>query len=185
MLSWPMVEPLVKDAFQRDDAPFEGSMYSLRLEISGRDQGYVYRTSDAVGAFESTECACGESLELEIDESRIETPLETSRLHEKCPECGAPFDVSSLPATGFDTTRQIQRTILGGISSRFALAIDCGKDLPYAKKRVRAGVKRTTARSVGARKVVAHCGPALEREFVELCERALGASLYEVADENC
>jgi hypothetical protein len=171
-LSWTMTmrDPKGKDPFVRDRCFYDELYYSLRIEIAGRDHGYVRRVGESVADFESTECACGASLGFEIASS-MDSPLDRERLHTRCPECALPFDVSTLEATyrrfpeeRFARKGRCEGPLLGGATSRFAIIIACGEDVP--------GFER------------GHM-PTLRPELLGLCSGALGCSLYEVWDENC
>jgi hypothetical protein len=128
--------------------------YDLELYL-GRE--YVYRTSELIEPFASETCAaCGVSLD--VPSALIgENSLFYYQLYRHCPACGAEFRPEDRAAIVNDPRdRDAGRLVPGGATSRFALAVECGKCWEY--------------------------GAVPTEEFLTTCEEALGCCLEHVLD---
>jgi hypothetical protein len=83
-----------------------------------------------------------------------------SRLQDRCPACGQPFDPSTRIARARDPMTLKPCTIPGGITYRFALMIDCGKSLPIYIDPTRPN--------------------PIQPELLDLCQRHFGTDFYDV-----
>jgi hypothetical protein len=118
---------------------------------------YVYRTSELIEPFESESCsACGAALS--VPDAEVPDDAELGiQLYRFCPACGAEFRPEDRTALVYDPRdRTPGRPVLGGATSRFALAIECGKCWEY--------------------------GAAPTEGFQAACEEALGCRLEHVLD---
>ena len=162
VLRWP-VRP--KDGWQwgpaslhhpltgMEDAPLP---HSYVLEIH-RGEDFIYPLSECIDPID-TECACGEDLAFEWDESEIQSPFGgASGIFTECSECSRTFD----PAHAFaDVTCPFTHkttSVRGGAAYRFALVVDCGES--FAKG--------------GA-------SPAFHPDLKALCEAEFGRDFYEI-----
>jgi hypothetical protein len=70
-------------------------------------------------------CSCGADLTYQLPQWSYYTE---GRLRTVCLKCGAPFDPSPLPAIVRDVARQ--ERIVGGLTYRFAILLECEKSRP-------------------------------------------------------
>jgi len=141
--------------------PHSGPYLDLRIEIS---DDYVDRESEWSGELESTKCHCGAELSYSGDDN----DLFYCRLKRVCPSCGSIFRPQDYPAAMRDGATGEPSTIMGGAISRFAIVIDCGKAFRFE-------VETTPIGQV-------EISPRAEPALVQICETALGLTLYEVPD---
>jgi hypothetical protein len=128
--------------------------YDLELHL-GRE--YVYRTSELIEPFACERCtACGAVLG--IPSAVIhEDALFYLQLYRHCPACGVEFRPEDRTAIVNDPRdRDAGRPVSGGATSRFALAVECGKCWEY--------------------------GAVPTEDFLAACEEALGCRLEHVLD---
>lgn len=128
--------------------------YDLELHL-GRE--YLYRTSELIEPFACDTCtACGAALS--IPGAVIhEDALFDLQLCRHCPACGVEFRPEDQTAIANDPMdRDAGRPVSGGATSRFALAVECGKCWEY--------------------------GAVPTEELLAACEEALGCRLEHVLD---
>jgi hypothetical protein len=93
----------------------------------------VYRMSECIDPFDSTQCSRGADLEANDDKN----PFYASLIHGKFPDCGKAVDLSKRPATIRDGITGEERKLAGGATSRFAFFVDCGKCYPSKESPLR------------------------------------------------
>ena len=150
LLSWPVDLKFVKSVKYPFEEVSADAYYEIQLHMS---PFYVYRMAEQIDPFKSTDCKCGTELELWPDDS----PFFSAAILPFCPDCGAEYKVSEQAAkvrTGLDLK---EGTVYGGATSRFAVAVDCGKCIPPGDTE-----------------------PPFTSEFCELVEKALGEPFYEI-----
>jgi hypothetical protein len=129
---------------------------SYVLELH-RGDDYVYPLSDCIDPID-TECACGEDLAFEWDDSEIQSPFGgASGIFTECSECSRTFDPAHAFADVTCPFTKKKTSVRGGAAYRFALVVDCGASFP-------------------ARGPM----PAFHPELKALCEAEFGRDFYEV-----
>lgn len=129
LLSWNvqnMIEADVKYPFLFDPYPDSGPPYFHVCLILG--DGYFYWTGENVMPFDeqAVKCACGEQLSHDTGWS----PAGSGRIHRKCPKCAQAFDPSEIACDMIDGWTGERRPLVGGLTYRFALLVDCHKYWP-------------------------------------------------------
>jgi hypothetical protein len=107
----------------------------------------------------NTVCACGHDLKYETQG----IPFEEHRVHRSCPSCGQSFrpqDQIVEMLVGSTGARYEER---GGLCYRFAIVVNCGKDMPLLEEG--GGLS----------------DPRADPEFTEACRAALETELYEAS----
>jgi hypothetical protein len=131
----------------------EDVYYDLELYLSRQ---YYYRYSEAIDPFASETCAaCGAALRVPSD-SIPDDAIYSFQMYRHCPACGFEFRPEDRASLVRHARTGAGRMVPGGATSRFSLAVDCGKC--YA------------------------CDAAPTREFLAACEDALGVRLEHVVD---
>jgi hypothetical protein len=128
--------------------------YDLEVNL-GRE--YIYRTSELIEPFAHESCAaCGTSLSVPGDAMADDAAFGI-QLYGHCPICGVEFRPEDRTALVYDPrVRSPGRPVPGGATSRFALAVECGKCWEY--------------------------GSVPAERFLAGCEEALGCRLEHVLD---
>jgi hypothetical protein len=159
IIRWP-VENLEKSGLASPvdaDLDFEEGPFYYDFELHLSDD-YVYHTSEIVEPFDNTDCACGQSLEMDPEgealasepdksgfvnrllkqiglASKNEIPHINSylfyaqRIMRTCSRCGTQFTPQSLKAAIVDGMTGEEEIVDGGASYRFAIVLDFGKAL--------------------------------------------------------
>lgn len=114
---------------------------------------YIYRASELIEPFASEQCAaCNASLNVPSASA-----LFGNQLYRHCPACGAAFRPEERTALVYNPKDNTTGCpMLGGATSRFALAIECGKCWEY--------------------------GAVPTKEFLGTCEEAVNCRLEPVLD---
>jgi hypothetical protein len=118
----------VQYPFVFDPYPDSGPPYFYVRLILGRD--YFYWTGENVMPFDdaTTECVCGEQLSFWTDWAHG-TP--SQRIQMVCPQCGQRFDPSGKACDILDGWSGAPTPLIGGLTFRFALVVDCHKYWPH------------------------------------------------------
>jgi hypothetical protein len=102
-----------------------GVYYNIEFHLAAET---VYHVSEIVDAFDKICCPCGASIkpfnalgrELFYDQ----------RLPNHCPACQSVLNYATLPATVRNPWNGAKSSVLGGLSYRFAVMVDCGSYYP-------------------------------------------------------
>ena len=107
--------------------PDSGFTYFCIRLILGSD--YFYETAENVMPFEAdaTRCSCTEQL---VYETGWTAGLASERIHSICPKCGRSFDPSVAACNILDGWTRASSPLIGGLTFRFALVVDCHKNWP-------------------------------------------------------
>jgi len=136
-LSWSVQdvqEAKVEYPFTFDPWPESGSPYFDIRTVDGDD--YFSEFAENIPWLEGTvlKCTCGAQLAYESGWSGF---AGSRRIHRKCPDCGRAFDPSTLTCEIQDGWTGEPQIIMGGLTFRFALVINCGKYFPHEEERFR------------------------------------------------
>ncbi len=114
--------PFVFDPYPDSGPPF----FYVRL-ILGRE--YFYWTGENVTPFDDaeTKCVCGEQLAYWTGYAH---GVSSQRIHYSCPNCGRNFDLTDKACEVLDGWTGEPTPLLGGLTFRFALVVDCHKYWP-------------------------------------------------------
>jgi hypothetical protein len=145
-----------------DDAYFE-----LELRFC---PSFVYHTSEIIEPFSTVTCTCGKDLVVRtvydfqaIIRGEMPKPdiFYGPRIPVRCSACDTPVDPERFKAKVNEQTAKgtKKRSVPGGCTYRFALAIDCNQGVPSRSELIR-----------------------LQPDLVALAERELGVPCYEVGD---
>ncbi len=127
-LVWPVdvdaPSPLVYPLSHKPD----GNTFSYSIEIH-RSQEFVYPVSDDIESV-PTECKCGDDLAFDWDEDEVVNPFgATTGIYAECDACSRTFDPSKGTAEVTNRFADTTSEIAGGAAYRFALKVDCGKNV--------------------------------------------------------
>jgi hypothetical protein len=132
----------------------EGTVH-YRFEIH-RAADFVYPISETIDPL-SCECRCGNDLSFEWDPAEYENPFgATSGITTSCTDCSRTFDPSKETARVANPFDGSEDEVAGGAAYRFAIKVDCGKN------------------------VVRAADLAFAPELVELVSKEFGRSFYQV-----
>jgi hypothetical protein len=124
----------VRYPFVFDPYPDSGPPYFYIRLILGHE--YFYETGENVVPFgeSDTACACGEQLSYWTGWAH---GVGSQRIHHVCPKCGRAYDPSGKAGTILDGWTGEPAPLLGGITFRFALVVDCHKYWPHDEEACR------------------------------------------------
>ena len=115
----------VRDPLSENE-PWEQSYHDFEIHL-GRD--YIHHSSPSIIPTE-TEILCECGLRIDFQENRQDVFF-AARIYFRCPKCLKTFDPNRITAHVREGwSNQVQRTIIGGATYRFAVVVDCGKCLP-------------------------------------------------------
>jgi hypothetical protein len=111
--------------------PDSGHTYFCIRLILGRD--YFYYTGENVMPFEvsATQCSCSEQF---VYETGWSPGVPYQRIHSFCPKCGRSFNPSSVACNILDGWTGASSSLIGGLTFRFALVVDCHKNWPHEEE---------------------------------------------------
>jgi hypothetical protein len=117
----------VQYPFVFDPYPDSGPPYFYVRLILGHE--YFYWIGENVMPFgqEATRCVCGEQL---VYRAGWAHGTGSDRIHRNCPRCDQIFDPSGLTCEVLDGWTGEAAPLIGGLTFRFALSIDCHKYFP-------------------------------------------------------
>lgn len=138
----------------KPECPPEEIYYEFQIHLAA---DYVYRTSEVIDPFDSTNCDCGAELKYWPDED--DNIYYSARIRKTCPKCKKRFEPQTRQCVVRDGYTGRESTIAGGATSAFAIAVDLGKC--HSQDSVEW---------------------SLESRLVRLCEESLGSSLRQVGD---
>ncbi len=155
-ISWWNVEDHVAEGLTHPITPpyvdgDEGGYYALELHFS---DSFVADANECVDPIDDT-CICGNALSYWPD---MDSNLFAARIPLTCPRCRAAFRPQTKQTIIRDGMTGEERSIMGGLTYRFAVVTDCGKSWPRDSD----------------------ASPAILPAFKQMCETALGAPMYEV-----
>jgi hypothetical protein len=118
----------VQYPFTFDPYPDSGPPYFYVRVVLGNDD-YFHWTGENVGEFEeaATKCVCGEQLAFWTGWAQ---GVGSQRIHAICPKCERAFDPSKSKCEVRDGWTGAATSLLGGLTFRFALVVDCHKYFP-------------------------------------------------------
>lgn len=124
----------VQYPFSFDPYPDSGPPYFYVRLIVGND--YLYWTGENVMPFdeEATNCVCNEQLSYWTGWAQ---GVGSQRIHRTCPKCGRAFDPSEKKCDILDGWTGAATPLLGGLTFRFALVVDCHKYWPQEEEALR------------------------------------------------
>src|SRR5260221_7282071 len=124
----------VQYPFIFDPYPDSGPPYFYLPLILGQD--YFYWTGENVMPFDdaTTQCVCGEQLSYWTGWAQG-TP--SQRIHMVCPQCSRGFDPSGKTCDILDGWTGVPTPLMGGLTFRFALIVDCHKYWPQEENALR------------------------------------------------
>ena len=109
----------------------------------------AYHTSEVIEPFQAIRCACGEEIaELEPDDS---DPFYCARLPVMCMKCHKPNEFENLSMTYRDPWTGEEKEGFGGVTYRFAVVVDCGKNYPDRTAQVAADFLGIIQRTLGVK----------------------------------
>lgn len=165
---WP--EPDCEVTWPMDNAHRLGLRQPLDVELSGEisyaldiclADDFVQLVS-AVDAMVDDHCRCGERLGYHAGP----TALFKVRVRRSCPRCGEAFRPQERLAQYLDPFSGSSKQLAGGACHRFAIVADFGRSLTNWLESPQPRLPRAS------------------KEFLSICETALGVDLYQVADAN-
>jgi hypothetical protein len=95
--------------------------YEVQFELG---ENYLYRDFDHIDPFDDLSCICGEDLMMD-DDPDVDI-FYCCRLRVTCQKCSRAFDPSTRYAIVRNGRTDQERSVAGGVTSRFAVCIDCG-----------------------------------------------------------
>jgi hypothetical protein len=115
--------PFVFDPYPASGPPY----FHVRLILGG---DYFCHSGENVMPFEeqATQCSCGEQLAYQTGWS---PGLGFDRIHHICTRCGQAFDPSGIAGVILDGWTGQSSPLIGGLTFRFALVVDCHKYWPH------------------------------------------------------
>lgn len=122
--------PFVFDPYPESGPPY----FCIRL-ILGNE--YFYWTGETVMPFKEpdTACVCGEPLAYWTGWAH---GVPSQRIRNVCPKCGQIFSLNGKSCDILDGWTRDRSPLLGGLTFRFALAVDCHKYSPREEQSFRA-----------------------------------------------
>lgn len=124
--------------------PGDDSYYDLEIHLAG---DYVAPVSESIEPIADPTCGCGRDLAYEAEDR---SPFAfTGRIRLACPDCGSPFRPGDHAARMTDPATGAASERPGGSAYRFALAIDCGKAIPFGPPTAPGSWRRLLARLRG------------------------------------
>jgi hypothetical protein len=157
-IAWWSVNDHLKEALTHPIAPEprfddEGGYYELELRFS---DDLVAAANESVDPLDAA-CTCGNALEYwpQGDDDLYYA----ARIRRTCPSCSRAFRPQDKETTIRDGITGAESPIMGGLTYRFAVVIDCGKSWPQDSDSM----------------------PRITAEFRRTCEAALGLRMYEVS----
>lgn len=129
-----MIEAGVKYPFVFDPDPDGGPPYFYIYLIRG--DGYFHYAGETVMPFpeQATKCDCGEQLSYWTGYA---AGVGSGRIHHKCPKCGRVFDPSGIICDIQDGWTGETSPLRGGLTFRFAMAVNCHKYFPHEEEAAR------------------------------------------------
>lgn len=103
----------------------DGVYYDIEIHLA---TDTVYHTSEIFDPFNEVRCRCGAVLK--ASEPLGYDLFYSSRLPNQCSVCRTPINYALLPLTIRDFWTGKESEVVGGITYRFALVVDCGKYWP-------------------------------------------------------
>jgi hypothetical protein len=124
-------EAVVQYPFEFDPYPDSGPPYFYVRLILGQE--FFYWTGENVMPFEdaSTKCLCGEQLAYWTGWAH---GAPSERIHRACPRCGKEFDPSGKVCKILDGWTGAASPLIGGLTFRFAMVVDCHKYWPHDRE---------------------------------------------------
>lgn len=106
----------------------DGGVVSYAIELH-RSLEFVYPISDDIEMV-PTECRCGDDLAFDWDDDEIVNPFgATTGIYAECDACSRTFDPSKGSAEVTNRFAETTSEVAGGAAYRFALKVDCGKNV--------------------------------------------------------
>lgn len=134
VLDWHVLNQRDADVqypFVFDPYPDSGPPYFYLRLILGHE--YFYWTGENVAPFDEadTACVCGEQLAYWTGWAH---GVGSQRIHHICPKCGRDFDPSGKTCQILDGWTGEPAPLMGGLTFRFALVVDCHKYFPHEEE---------------------------------------------------
>ena len=158
LIEWEMRDYLkLGTRYPLDQLPDPGWRPSYSLQIHLCDDFTEAPDNYGPSRKLNTVCACGQELKYQTKGIRFEE----ERIHRVCPSCGEPFRPQDQIVEMRDGSTGATYEERGGLCYRFAIVVDCGKNIPNYSDPLR--------------------DPRADPRFKETCSTALATELYEAS----